>query len=59
MKVIIVVTFENCEIFSTYYFLYVQGYMAVMSGGSKIKDLNAEKIIQSFLKKNFWGVNYK
>ena len=30
-----------------------------MSGGSKIKDLNAEKIIQSFMKKNFWGVNYK
>ena len=59
MKVIIVVTFENCEIFSTYYFLYVQGCMAVMSGGSKIKDLNAEKIIQSFMKKNFWGVNYK
>ena len=26
---------ENCDIFSTYYFSYVQGYIAALSGGNK------------------------
>ena len=29
-----VATFKNCEIFSTYYFSYVQGYKEVLRGGN-------------------------
>ena len=29
-------TFENCEIFSNYYFSYVQDYKATLAGGNKL-----------------------
>ena len=37
--------FENCEIFSTYYFSYVWGYKAALRGGNEIKynDFISEK----------------
>ena len=34
MKMRIVATFENCEIFFTYYFSYVRGYKASLKDGS-------------------------
>ena len=30
------VTFENCEIFSTYYFSYVRGYKAALKGDNEL-----------------------
>ena len=36
MKLRIVATFENCEIFSTHYFSYVRGYKAALRGGNKL-----------------------
>ena len=45
-------TFENCEIFSTYYFSYVRGYKAPLRGGnysSNIRTLASESSENVFL----------
>ena len=31
-------TFENCEIFSTYYFSYVGGCKAALRGGNNLRE---------------------
>ena len=64
MKSRIMATFENCEIFSTYYFSHVRGYKAALRSGNYIslgsifftnfnkRHDNDNKLINSFFSKN-------
>ena len=51
MKSRIVAIFENCEIFSTYYFAYVRDYKAALRGGNKLfVPIALAPLLQSVIK---------